>query len=164
MTSEGQHAGGQPAEATSGGGPGGGDGFPPDSDSGREPSSYAPPPKATPNGGSPFVVPAVPQAGRPFAEPPANRYGIPTAEPQRPTGPESVWAPPPTAPSTSSGSDGDHPYHGFAAGSPTRGQAGAPEQPSERPPGVSAFGDQRVRVPGATLTDLPDGAQPSAPP
>src|SRR4051794_41780641 len=70
MTSEGQYAGTQPAEATSGGPQS--DGFPPDSDgrriAGRAsapppadgfPSSYAPPPQATPNGGSPFVVPAV---------------------------------------------------------------------------------------------------------
>src|SRR4051812_19300619 len=70
MTSEGQYAGMQPAEATSGGHPA--DDFPPDADARRAagrasapppadgfPSSYAPPPPATPNGGSPFVVPAV---------------------------------------------------------------------------------------------------------
>src|SRR3954447_6928935 len=80
MTSEGQQAGQQPAEATSGGPAGafGPDGFPPDSDSsGRGsappvfPTSYAPPPQSTPNGGSPFVVPTVfgPPAGeRPFPE------------------------------------------------------------------------------------------------
>ena len=75
MTSEGQYAGSQPAEATSGGPKS--DGFPPDSDgqrvSGRAsaqppadgfPNSYAPPPQATPNGGSPFVVPAVPTFGQ----------------------------------------------------------------------------------------------------
>jgi len=74
MTSEGQYAGSQPAEATSGGPTS--DGFPPESDgqrvSGRAaaqppvdgfPSSYAPPPQATPNGGSPFVVPAVQSFG-----------------------------------------------------------------------------------------------------
>src|SRR3954454_23542239 len=75
MTSEGQYAGSQPAEATSGGPSS--DGFPPDSDgqraSGRAsapppadgfPSSYGPPPQSTPNGGSPFVVPAVPTFGQ----------------------------------------------------------------------------------------------------
>ncbi|MEU8612679.1 hypothetical protein AB0C29_32280, partial [Actinoplanes sp. NPDC048791] len=85
MTSEGQHAGHQPG-ATSGSGadPFGTDGgfppdaFPPDSDGHKTadrapsyphaqesfPSAYAPPPHATPNGGSPFVVPAVPPAGQ----------------------------------------------------------------------------------------------------
>jgi collagen type III alpha len=101
MTSEGQHAGQQPAEATSGGQaePFGDEGFPPDSDTkGRAsatpaagfPTSYAPPPHATPNGGSPFVVPTVfgqpgapqpPSSVRPFPDAPANRYGIPTAQP-----------------------------------------------------------------------------------
>src|SRR6185295_2488441 len=69
MTSEGQYAG-SPAEAPSGGPTS--DDFPPDADGRRAagrasapppadgfPSSYAPPPPATPNGGSPFVVPAV---------------------------------------------------------------------------------------------------------
>jgi hypothetical protein len=32
-----------------------------------------------------------------------------------------------------------------------------------RAPGISAFGDQRVRVPGATLGDLPDAPQSAAP-
>ena len=84
MTSEGQHAGQQPG-ATSGSGAGqlGPDGFPPDAfppDVGGHrttdrapsyphaeeslPSAYAPPPHSTPNGGSPFVVPAVPPAGQ----------------------------------------------------------------------------------------------------
>ncbi len=31
------------------------------------------------------------------------------------------------------------------------------QRAGDRPPGLSAFGDQRVRVPGATLTGLPDG-------
>src|SRR3954470_72771 len=83
MTSEGQYAGTQPAEATSGGPTS--DDFPPDTEgrpaAGRasppppadgfptsyappppaegSPSSSAPPPQPTPNGGSPFVVPAV---------------------------------------------------------------------------------------------------------
>ncbi|MEV6305786.1 hypothetical protein AB0M02_40665 [Actinoplanes sp. NPDC051861] len=69
MTSEGHHAG-QPAEATSGGPTSGN--FPPDPDGQRAagrasapaptegfPNSYGPPPQSTPNGGSPFVVPAV---------------------------------------------------------------------------------------------------------
>ncbi|MCA2212832.1 hypothetical protein [Jidongwangia harbinensis] len=217
--------------------------------SASEPNSYAPPPHATPNGGSPFVVPAVPvfgQApdrpgpdGRPFAEAPPNRYGLPTADAHRdrqtppaastpeahPAGgsdaadgtlprrgnplpqrnaafgaaspfdqvpppernaPPSAWAPPPPPPAAGDdpfGRSGEsHPYrggdesqphraadvpagdyHGFAPGSPTRGSAGddpqdRPGTPADRPPGVSAFGDQRVRVPGATLTGLPDTA------
>src|SRR5690349_24653192 len=84
MTSEGQYAGHQPG-ATSGSGAGqlGPDGFPPDAfppdcdghltadrapsyPHAQEslPSAYAPPPQTTPNGGSPFVVPAVPPAGQ----------------------------------------------------------------------------------------------------
>jgi collagen type III alpha len=78
MTSEGHHAGQQPADATSGGQaePFGDEGFPPDSDGkGRAaaagfPNSYAPPPHATPNGGSPFVVPTVfGQPGAPQGQP-----------------------------------------------------------------------------------------------
>ncbi|WP_213012865.1 LppU/SCO3897 family protein [Paractinoplanes toevensis] len=89
MTSEGQYAGTQPAEATSGGPTA--DGFPPDADgrriAGRAsappptdgfPSSYAPPPPATPNGGSPFVVPAVRTFG--------SGSEAAAASPARPTG------------------------------------------------------------------------------
>ncbi|WP_127505297.1 hypothetical protein [Actinoplanes solisilvae] len=268
MTSEGHYAGSQPAEATSGGPES--EGFPPDSDgqriSGRAsapppadgfPSSYGPPPQATPNGGSPFVVPAVPTFGQgPDAPRPATgtSYGsarVPTPEeggtlpqrnptpapqtgessalPQRgaaspygsvtpgdpgaygsaapaspfgpaqnggpssafgpppgseaaapPAEPQSVWGPPPTAPpaadqdfiqrpgaplpqrnanpgSTVDSLDG---FDGFAAAA-SRGAA--PEQaepPTGRPPGVSAFGDQRIRVPGATLTGLSDAPAP----
>src|SRR4051812_3380682 len=179
MTSEGQQAGRQPAEATSGGPaePFGPDGFPPDGDGSNRPSSafptsYAPPPPATPNGGSPFVVPTV------FGQPAADRYGPPgqtstpdSAErvtpppfPPPPTGAarvpgpdQSGWAPPPSGDVT-----------GFAPGSPTRARAGmdADEPPppaNGRPPGISAFGDQRVRVPGATLTGLPDAPLPGRP-
>ena len=93
MTSEGQNAG-QPAEANPGGGaePFGADGFPPDSDGQRlpsrtaasqpppyppapasaEPSSYGPPPQATPGGGSPFVVPAVSSFGQGPEAPPSR--------------------------------------------------------------------------------------------
>jgi collagen type III alpha len=93
MTSEGHHAGQPPADATSGGPaePFGDEGFPPDSeDRGRAPASgfptsYAPPPHATPNGGSPFVVPTVfGQPGSPQPESagsPPNRYGVPAAQP-----------------------------------------------------------------------------------
>ena len=302
MTSEGQHSG-QSAEATSG------EGFPPDTDDHRTPGrasvpadgfphSYGPPPQATPNGGSPFVVPAVPPFGQASAGAPADRYGVPAtpppagppptgsarvpqgsarvpqpsdagypafpasadapgsagspgfpgtpgpggssgfpgapgpggsagfpggAAPSGETAPPSAWAPPPSANASSSSEDNpfdSHPYRaggvsggplndqrsdfsGFAPGSPTRGRidpdsstpgpmwgaafdpaaesrppAGVPtgsdtyssaseysspgpesDEPDPsggRPPGLSAFGDQRVRVPGATLTGLPD--------
>src|SRR6201999_4341087 len=65
---------------------------------------------------------------------------------------QSAWAPQPL------GSSGE--IAGFAPGSPPRGRADLNQPPpaaNGRPPGLSAFGDQRVRVPGATLTDLPDG-------
>jgi hypothetical protein len=105
MTSEGQHAGQQPAEATSGGPaelarggtanePYGADGFPPDTDGqGRAsappsaasyPVSYAPPPHSTPNGGSPFVVPTVfgqPSEAAPTRIPPLPGYGAPATPP-----------------------------------------------------------------------------------
>jgi hypothetical protein len=110
MTSEGQHAGQQPAEATSGGPaelargatakahphdePFGLDGFPPDTDGqGRAPAppsaasypvSYAPPPQSTPNGGSPFVVPTVfgqPSEAAPTRIPPLPGYGAPATPP-----------------------------------------------------------------------------------
>lgn len=267
MTSEGHYAGSQPAEATSGGpGP---DGFPSDADgqrvSGRAsapapadgfPSSYGPPPQATPNGGSPFVVPAVPTFGQgpdgprpatgtsygsarvpasdesgglpqrnpapsaddggalpqrgaaspygsvspsdaggygatsasPFGPAqgggPSSVFGSPPSDSSREAAPasaepKSVWGSPPATPGRSSlgqafiqrpgaplpqrnaptgnpigGVEG---FDGFAAAA-TRGAA-EPEQvdPStSRPPGVSAFGAQPVRVPGATLTGLPD--------
>ncbi|WP_203782600.1 hypothetical protein [Paractinoplanes rishiriensis] len=260
MTSEGHYAGTQPAEATSGGPTS--DGFPPDSDgqrvSGRAsapppadgfPSSYAPPPPNTPNGGSPFVVPAVrtfgsgsdsaasqpagtsygsarvpqpddqsaqlpqrqaaspygsvspgnpgspygsvaPAAGNNFASPFAPTAGagdapsppfVP-ASGNAPEPPSSAWAPQ-TAPGAAEGADNPIPlpqrtpstvdpatigeFDGFAAGTPGRGSVGAqsgaqsgaqPDPGTGRPPGLSAFGDQRVRVPGATLTDLPDAA------
>ncbi|MET8153755.1 hypothetical protein ACIBSW_37040 [Actinoplanes sp. NPDC049668] len=272
MTSEGQHAGQQPG-AMSGGGadPFGPDGFPPDPD-GRQaadrgpsyphaqesfPSAYGPPPHATPNGGSPFVVPAVPPAGQtpppgsPAPQMPGPTFGPGAAKfsssgsarvpepgqlPQRPPAappaggafppPESAWAPPPAPPSAAPEDNPfvprvaePHPYGGGAgdlpqrspgiAGGPLDGPVGdfngftparkpaeaapapapfdrpgtygtpqpgatfgsaAPQQPfgsarpddadgqSGRAPGVSAFGDQRIRVPGATLTGLPDAA------
>jgi hypothetical protein len=272
MTSEGQYAGSQPAEATSGGPS---DGFPPDSDgqriAGRAsapppvdgfPSSYAPPPPSTPNGGSPFVVPAVrtfgngseaagapygsarapqadhgealPQRGAaspygsvspgsaaspygsvspPAGQPNGTAAPSPFASQRRPDSsfdrlagpgspfdraqpaavpasgnapepPRSAWAPQP-APTPAEG--GDHPiplpqrtpssidpgtigeFDGFAAGTPGRGTVAEPpagdvDPATGRPPGVSAFGDQRVRVPGATLTDLPDAPTPGRSP
>ncbi|BFU48101.1 hypothetical protein [Krasilnikovia sp. MM14-A1004] len=158
MTSEGQHAGRQPAEATSGGAAEqfGADWFPPDSDgtppssrpagppvtgqaqtppaagralppadgssqippaagqaqvppvAGRaqvpsaDPNVYAPPPHATPNGGSPFVVPAVPPPGQAAELPGARPFpGDPGAFPTNPAAdqaPPSAWAPPPATP------------------------------------------------------------------
>ncbi|WP_250000654.1 hypothetical protein [Actinoplanes sp. M2I2] len=300
MTSEGHYAGSQPAEATSGGPTP--DGFPPDSDgqrvSGRAsapapadgfPSSYGPPPQATPNGGSPFVVPAVPTFGQgPDGPRPATgtSYGsarvpspdearVPAPEdggalPQRHPGqapastgspagengalpqrgaaspygsvspegssgspfgpsvfgappaetpaeqPQSVWGPPPARPSleqsfiqrpgaplpqrnaNSIPGDGVVGFDGFAAASrgssddnttgpsaasdnfapsgassdgfdrrsePAQREPAQHEQAdaADRAPGVSAFGAQRVRVPGATLTDLPDTSPPGRP-
>ncbi|WP_248294927.1 hypothetical protein [Actinoplanes sp. TBRC 11911] len=56
-------------------------------------------------------------------------------------------------------------FDGFAAGQPGRGTpppvTPSPSAEANRPGGLSAFGDQRVRVPGATLTDLPDAQQQS---
>ena len=52
-------------------------------------------------------------------------------------------------------------FDGFAPGSPTRGRLD-PEPSSGRPPGLSAFGDQRVRVPGAALTGLTEAYPPPA--
>ncbi|GAA2652181.1 hypothetical protein [Paractinoplanes durhamensis] len=276
MTSEGQYAGTQPAEATSGGP--GSDGFPPDADGRRIaarasasqpadgfPSSYAPPPQATPNGGSPFVVPAVrtfgsgsesaaasparptgtpygsarvpqpeeeqprpaspygsvspgtassygsaaPQAASsPFAPPPAENgaapaspFGSPAPDagaspfgapaPAAPLGtqppaagssfvPASGNAPEPPrsawAPQQAATGDGQFPlpqrtpagvdpgtigeFDGFAAAAARGSGEQPPAGDADRPPGVSAFGAQRVRVPGATLADLPD-APPS---
>ncbi|GAB1643762.1 hypothetical protein [Krasilnikovia sp. MM14-A1259] len=183
MTSEGQHAGRPPAEATSGDGAEhfGADRFPPGSDghplsarsvappaagsaqippaaghaqvppaAGRaqvpaaDPNVYAPPPHATPNGGSPFVVPAVPPTG------PVTEFagGRPTSgAPGSDQPPPSAWAPPPPAtPGPASernpfdAAEEPHPYRsgtsapldvrgdiqGFAPGSPTRGMLGDP--------------------------------------
>lgn len=105
MTSEGQHAGQPPAEATSGGraAPYGDEGSPSDSDAqGRAastppgfPTSYAPPPPA-PNGGSPFVVPTVfgqPAPGQPGASPYAYPGHAPVPDPAERTTPPSF--PPP---------------------------------------------------------------------
>ena len=265
MTSEGHYAGMPPAEATSGGPTS--DDFPPDADGRRAagrasaqppadgfPSSYAPPPQATPNGGSPFVVPAVstfgsgsdaarpatpsgtsygsarvpqpeaengslPQRGAspygsvspgaaastygtgapnaassPFAPPGSSDSPFVPASGNAPEPPRSAWAPQ-QAPAPA---DGGNPFplpqrtpaavdpatigefDGFAAGTPGRGTVPPPPPPPPlspasqatgpeadpamgRPPGLSAFGDQRVRVPGATLGDLP-GAPPAVRP
>ncbi|GAB2579772.1 hypothetical protein Aab01nite_55810 [Paractinoplanes abujensis] len=277
MTSEGHYAGSQPAEATSGGPTS--DGFPPDTDGQRVsarasaqppadgfPTSYGPPPQATPNGGSPFVVPVVPTFGQgPDAPRPAtgtsygsarvpgpddNGNGLPqrtpapapegnglpqrgaaspygsvspgndnaygSATPPSAFGPSSVFgAPPSEAPQASAPSaaepqqpptgwaptpappartppeqnfiqrpgaplpqrnanpagtvDSVEGFNGFAApagrGAPEQQQQQPQQQsidPSTgRPPGISAFGDQRVRVPGATLTGLPDAPPPA---
>jgi collagen type III alpha len=213
MTSEGQYAGSQPAEATSG--DSSPDGFPPDTEghrvSGRAsapssadsfPNSYAPPPHHTPNGGSPFVVPTVASFGQ-GQESRGTSYGsarVPQPEesdalPQRnsaspygavtpgdATG-DPAWAPlaarPTDPPAQFAGSSDPLPqrnpspvdpagpldgFDGFAAGTPGRGTpppAPEPETPTGRPPGLSAFGDQRVRVPGASLTGLPDAPPPA---
>ena len=59
-------------------------------------------------------------------------------------------------------------FDGFAAGNPARGGAAESADLAQRddidpgtgrPPGISAFGDQRVRVPGAALAELPDAPQ-----
>ncbi len=56
-------------------------------------------------------------------------------------------------------------FNGFGAANP--GTSSARREPGSvsdsRPPGISAFGDQRVRVPGATLGDLPDAPPTAAP-
>ncbi|GGK95069.1 LppU/SCO3897 family protein [Mangrovihabitans endophyticus] len=101
----------------------------------------------------------------------------------------SPWAPPSGEEPHPYRSDDD--VHGFAAGSPGRADlpsahsgpsahddpagfgnpAGFAERdrptslsdtPNARPAGISAFGDQRVRVPGATLSDLPDAPRSPA--
>jgi collagen type III alpha len=227
MTSEGQEAGQHGAGATSGGEaeqfPL--DAFPPDSDDTRTPGadaygpphSYGPPPGATPNGGSPFVVPAVPPPGRatePLGPGPTSGSArVPPAGenpplPRRtPSAPGSPWSPddrssvgapflsPPAGPPSPGGSrpsaaaepppsrsaDGrphsgpvePHPYRPDGPLAPEAGSSPgtrSPEPPGpaggpapaggERPPGVSAFGNQKIRVPGATLIGLPD-APPS---
>ncbi len=102
-----------------------------------------------------------------------------------PEAPRSAWAPQP-APTRADSGDSAFPlpqrtpspvdpatigeFDGFAAGTPGRGIVDDPppspevDPPTSRPPGLSAFGDQRVRVPGATLTDLPDAPTPGRPP
>jgi collagen type III alpha len=186
MTSEGQQAGQRPAEATSGGpaeafGP---DGFPPDSDSqGRGstppgpgfPTSYAPPPQSTPNGGSPFVVPTVfgqPGPERPFPDAPADRYGVPTAQPGQASVPDPAdrmtpppFAPPPTGytPPPSAGSarvPGPAATYGPGAddGLPQRGSSpfgSVPPRDNGGPP--SAWAPPEMQAPGQSGADDPFG-------
>ncbi|MBB2944882.1 hypothetical protein FB565_004615 [Actinoplanes lutulentus] len=243
MTSEGHHAG-QPAEATSGGPAS--DGYPSDAEGQRVagrasapvtpaegfPTSYGPPPQATPNGGSPFVVPPVSTfgagpkpAGTPYGsarvpqpeseELPrrdASPYGSVTPGAAGSAAPYGSYGSAGSVPAASSVEGGALPQRGAAQagpgqadpalgqpgpglgqsglGQPGPGQAGwAPQNPSpppglNTPPGLpglptrtpgasvpvgddsggtsfSAFGDQPVRVPGASLTDLPDASGPS---
>jgi hypothetical protein len=170
MTSEGQHAGQQPAEATSGG-----DGFPsaefpPDQDENRPlstgqpaapqtawgpdayPDSYGPPPSAQPGGVSPFVVPAVPVFSPSTAEGP--RGGRPTA-PDRP--PSAGYGP-----AISPSGFGSEPASGFGAsrparlGSPASAESGSaapsgfgPARWSASTPGSAAISGS-ARVPGAS--------------
>ena len=145
MTSEGQYAGPQPAEATSGGPASGG--HPSDAEghrvSGRasapapadgSPSSYAPPPPVTPSGGSPFVVPAVPT--RPSAGTSYGSARVPQPDdggslPQRtaasPYGPVS---PDSAASSYGPVAPGSAPRPAAGSASPFGGSPGqAPEEP-----------------------------------
>jgi collagen type III alpha len=235
MTSEGQYAGEPPADATSGGPaqPFRDDRFPPDPGEAGEagqPTSYAPPPQSTPNGGSPFVVPAVfgqsspgptagyppPQSSEPSGRPPADvaprhpaspppRSGsagppgrmagsarVPgtgeggdlprrdmappardSAPPTRGTAPatgsasvpgaaSSPWGPPPrtagAGPYGKSAEPHPRPPQDQRTGEPSGGFTGFPpgSEGDDRPPSGSPFGDQRPRVPGATLAGLPD--------
>src|SRR4051812_46598750 len=155
MTSEGHYAGTQPAEATSGGPQS--DGFPPDSDgrriAGRAsappptdgfPSSYAPPPQATPNGGSPFVVPAVRTFGSGSesataspARPTGTPYGSarvpqPDEEPQRPASPYGS-----VSPGTAASYGSAAPQ---AASSPFAPPEGAPPAPPAGPSAANGSG------------------------
>jgi collagen type III alpha len=160
MTSEGHHAGQPPADATSGGPaePFGDDGFPPDSENqGRAPASgfptsYAPPPHATPNGGSPFVVPTV--FGQPGSPPPGSpppsqqpesagplptRHGVPIAQPGQapPADLADRTTPPPFPP-------------------PTAGSA--------RVPGIGESAPLPQRTSGLPQRTPPAGAPPGPPP
>src|SRR4051794_22822410 len=187
MTSEGQYAGSQPAEATSGGPAS--DGFPPDSDgqrvSGRAsapppvagfPSSYAPPPHPTPNGGSPFVVPAVPTFGhgadsangRP-ATPTGTSYGsarVPQPDdsgslPQRgggasPYGPVAAGdSASPYGPVSSTAAGSAAPAASSGPASPFRSAGDAPSAGSASPFGSAADG---------SLSDSPQSAWAPPPP
>ena len=193
MTSEGQQAGQQPAEATSGGAaePFGSDGFPPDSDGqGRAsspsaanpsaasfPVSYAPPPQSTPNGGSPFVVPTVfgqPSAERPFPDAPANRYGIPTAQPGQASTPDPAdrTTPPPFAPPSSGfgpppSADFGPPSADFgppAATGPAAGSARVTGSGSARVPGSSSALPQRTASAGSASVPARDNGSGPVPP
>jgi collagen type III alpha len=100
------------------------------------------------------------EAAHPYAQE-AEPHPYRTAAPAGPAVPPGNGAPPSSAfPPFPAGG-----FNGFGTGS--RGSAAAEfgsQAPARepgtvsgsRPPGISAFGDQRVRVPGATLSDLPD--------
>ena len=204
MTSEGQHAGHRPG-ATSGTGadqfgPDGfpPDAFPPDSDGHRTadrapsyphaqesfPSAYAPPPQSTPNGGSPFVVPAVPPAGQgagsavpgsPAAQPPG--YPPPLSQPP---GYPPALSQPPGFPASGAGQPGlpqrgpqqsgfppaDMPQRGaqqpgFPAADQQRGAQQPGYPPGDQQRGSQASDSQRVSQPAAfPASDAPRGSQP----
>jgi hypothetical protein len=146
----------------------------------RQPAQPAPgagpePPRRP--GGSPFDR----QASAPLDRPP---FGAPTGQPGpgtptgqpgpgTPAGQPALGTP---AGQSAFGASADQAPWG-AAGRPPLGSrepgaaAGVPfgsgssdddSRPGDRPPGVSVFGDQRVRVPGATLDGLPE-APPAGP-
>src|SRR3954470_23537314 len=154
MTSEGQYAGTQPAEATSGGPAS--DDFPPDADGRRAagrasapppadgfPSSYAPPPQATPNGGSPFVVPAVHTFGS----------GSDAARPATPSGTSygSARVPQPGADNGSLPQRGASPYGSVAPGTAASsyGTAASNGASSPFPPPAPAVSSDSPFVPAS---------------
>jgi hypothetical protein len=168
MTSEGQYAGSQPAEATSGGPLS--DGFPPDSDgqriSGRAsaqppadgfPSSYAPPPASTPHGGSPFVVPAVrtfgngsEAAGAPYRAPQADHgEALPQRGAASPDGADGDGAPGggPNGDSERGGANGDSERGGANGDSERGGGANGEVVPGETEP----YGEAALRCGSAPL-------------
>ncbi|MEU4216614.1 hypothetical protein AB0F10_14745, partial [Actinoplanes sp. NPDC026623] len=180
MTSEGQYAGQQPG-ATSGGGadPFGTDGFPPDLDGQQAadrapsyphaqesfPSAYGPPPQATPNGGSPFVVPAVPPAGQtpapgsPAPQPPGPAFGPGAAKfSSSASGSARVPAPEPglpqrSAPSPAPGGAFPAPESAWAPPPPAQPSAAAEDNPfapraAESHPYRGGAGDLPQRSPG----------------
>ncbi|MEV4348085.1 hypothetical protein AB0J83_26820, partial [Actinoplanes sp. NPDC049596] len=137
-------------------------------------SAWAPQVRSTPDSENQFVQ----RQGAPLPQRNANPGGTVDdlqgfngfAAGQANRGPESA------APASSASYDGPA-FSGDPAGGPAasggpsaddfgRGSGFPGEQADQstgRPPGISAFDNQRVRVPGATLTDLPD-APPSVRP
>src|SRR3954452_5869554 len=148
---------------------------PPAAGDGGQRHAYGPPPYPAPSSGSPFVVPAVPVASTEAASRPAGMDGaqqrspdsarVPAAEapvvpaaalpafppptvlppgPMSPTRsettPEAADRNPPGRNTSDAGGAADNPADNRGA-NPWGGDAG------NRPPGVSAFGGQRIRVP-----------------
>jgi hypothetical protein len=112
---------------------------------GGSPSAWAPPeqPRSSAGDGS-FGRPAEPHPYRPGEGDSGEIAGFAPGSPTR------------GRPSFDDDQDSGGPYT-LPDRSPQFGSGADPESPNgSRPPGVSAFGDQRVRVPGATLTGLPD--------